>query len=103
KQNTRGYFTMSKAHEAVVTLQEKNHREVPFQKEFLQATDEFLTTIEPFLEEQSEYMDHHLLDLLVEPERIFQFRVPWQDDEGAWRVNRGYRVQFNSAMGPYKG
>ncbi|HLQ40946.1 MAG TPA: NADP-specific glutamate dehydrogenase, partial [Tetragenococcus sp.] len=94
---------MSKAHEAVVTLQEKNHREVPFQKEFLQATDEFLTTIEPFLEEHPEYIDHHILDLLVEPERILQFRVPWQDDEGTWRVNRGYRVQFNSAMGPYKG
>src|SRR5699024_9764732 len=57
----------------------------------------------PFLEEHPEYIDHHILDLLVEPERILQFRVPWQDDEGTWRVNRGWRVQFNSAIGPYKG
>lgn len=45
----------------------------------------------------------NILELLTEPERVIQFRVPWQDDEGNWRVNRGYRIQYNSAIGPYKG
>ena len=50
-----------------------------------------------------EYIEKNILELLTEPERVIQFRVPWQDDEGNWRVNRGYRIQYNSAIGPYKG
>ena len=50
-----------------------------------------------------EYIEKNILELLTEPERIIQFRVPWQDDKGNWRVNRGYRIQYNSAIGPYKG
>lgn len=75
----------------------------PNQEEFLQAVDEFLPTIIPFLEEHPEYVEKNILGILIEPERLFQFRVPWQDDNGNWQVNRGYRVQFNSAIGPYKG
>ena len=73
------------------------------QTEFLQAVDEFLSTVTPFLEKHPEYEANNLLALLTEPERLLQFRVPWQDDEGQWQVNRGYRIQFNSALGPYKG
>ena len=73
------------------------------QTEFLQAIDEFLPTIIPFLEKHPEYIESNLVDLLTEPERFIQFRVPWQDDQGNWQVNRGYRIQFNSALGPYKG
>ena len=56
-----------------------------------------------FLDTHPEYIEKNILELLTEPERIIQFRVPWQDDKGNWRVNRGYRIQYNSAIGPYKG
>src|SRR5699024_10196496 len=59
--------------------------------------------VTPFLEKHPEYEANNLLALLTEPERLLQFRVPWQDDEGQWQVNRGYRIQLNSALGPYKG
>lgn len=94
---------MSKTHEAVLAVKEQIHSKDSNQTEFLQAVDEFLATVEPFLEKHPEYLEKHILDMIVEPERILQFRVPWQDDQGQWRVNRGYRVQFNSAIGPYKG
>lgn len=55
------------------------------------------------LDTHPEYIEKNILELLTEPERVIQFRVPWQDDEGNWRVNRGYRIQYNSAIGPYKG
>ncbi|MDT2827822.1 MAG: NADP-specific glutamate dehydrogenase [Enterococcus viikkiensis] len=75
----------------------------PNQEEFLQAVEEFLPSVIPFLEEHPEYVEKNILELILEPERMIQFRVPWQDDAGNWQVNRGYRVQFNSALGPYKG
>ena len=62
-----------------------------------------METVVPFLEEHPEYVDQNLLAIITEPERLVQFRVPWQDDNGNWQVNRGYRIQFNSALGPYKG
>lgn len=71
--------------------------------EFIQAIEEFLPTLEAYLEDHTEIIEHNLLSLIVEPERLIQFRVPWQDDEGHWQVNRAYRVQYNSAIGPYKG
>ena len=73
------------------------------QPEFIQATSEVLTTLQPALDAHPEYERAGLLERLVEPERVVIFRVPWVDDEGKVQVNRGYRVQFNSAIGPYKG
>ncbi|MBM6952394.1 NADP-specific glutamate dehydrogenase [Enorma phocaeensis] len=73
------------------------------QPEFLQAATEVLETIEPAVEAHPEYEQASLLERLVEPERIIMFRVPWVDDEGKVQVNRGYRIEFNSAIGPYKG
>lgn len=80
-------------------LKEK-HADKP---EFLQAAQEFLPTLEPYLDEHPEIEEHNILGLITEPERMIQFRVPWQDDEGGWRVNLAWRVQYNSALGPYKG
>lgn len=94
---------MTKTRDFITAVQEEIHNKDPHQTEFLQAVDEFLSTVEPFLEKHPEYEENNLLSILTEPERILQFRVPWQDDKGNWRVNRGYRIQFNSALGPYKG
>ena len=73
------------------------------QKEFLQAVTEVLDSLRPVIEAEPAYEKAGLLERLVEPERAILFRVPWVDDEGKPHVNRGYRVQFNSAIGPYKG
>ncbi len=73
------------------------------QPEFIQAVSEVLTSIEPAIEAHPEYEEAALLERIVEPERAILFRVPWVDDNGKVQVNRGYRVQFNSALGPYKG
>ncbi|MCL2695963.1 MAG: NADP-specific glutamate dehydrogenase [Clostridiales bacterium] len=71
--------------------------------EFIQAVDEVLLSLEPAIEAHPEYEKLGLLERLVEPERVVSFRVPWMDDKGQARVNRGFRVQFSSAIGPYKG
>ncbi len=71
--------------------------------EFIQAATEVLETIEPALKAHPEYEDAAILERLIEPERVVTFRVPWVDDQGKVQVNRGYRVEFNSAIGPYKG
>jgi len=73
------------------------------QTEFIQAVEEVLTTLAPVIDLHPEYQENAILERLVEPERIIMFSVPWIDDKGIIRVNRGYRVQFNSAIGPYKG
>ena len=73
------------------------------QPEFLQAVKEVLTTLAPVIEANPAYQANAILERIVEPERTIIFRVPWIDDKGIVRVNRGYRVQFNSAIGPYKG
>ncbi len=75
----------------------------PDQPEFHQAVKEVLSTIEPVMEKHPEWLKAGIVDRLVEPERQIMFRVPWVDDQGNVRVNRGFRVQFNSAIGPYKG
>ena len=75
----------------------------PDQPEFQQAVFEVLECLKPLLLESPEYADNALLERLVEPERVLAFRVPWEDDEGNVRVNRGFRVQHSSAIGPYKG
>ena len=71
--------------------------------EFLQAVHEVAETVIPFIEKNPKYQDKKLLERMVEPERTLMFRVPWVDDSGETQVNRGYRVEFNSAIGPYKG
>lgn len=73
------------------------------ENEFYQAIFEVLESIEPVIEAHPEYIKSGVLDMLLEPERVIKFRVPWTDDNGNVHVNRGYRVQFNSAIGPYKG
>ena len=75
----------------------------PEQPEFLQAATEILGTLQPCVDAHPEYEEAALLERLVEPERVIMFRVPWVDDSGKVQVNRGYRVEFNSAIGPYKG
>lgn len=75
----------------------------PNQPEFFEAASTLLNTITPVFEKHPEYVKANVLGRLVEPERAIQFAVPWQDDQGSIQVNRGFRVQFNSAIGPYKG
>ncbi len=90
---------MSYVQRVLAELEAKN----PAQPEFIQAVTEVLTTLEPVIERHPEYEKEALLERIVEPERQIMFRVPWVDDKGNVQVNRGYRVQFNSAIGPYKG
>jgi glutamate dehydrogenase (NADP+) len=75
----------------------------PGEKEFHQAVKEVLETLAPVLEKNPQYMKAKILERIVEPERVVTFRVPWQDDKGEFHVNRGFRVEYNSAIGPYKG
>lgn len=75
----------------------------PGEPEFLQAVSEVLESLRPVIEQHPEYQEACLLERLVEPERVIMFRVPWIDDKGHYQVNRGFRIQFNSAIGPYKG
>ncbi|MFH1743838.1 MAG: NADP-specific glutamate dehydrogenase [bacterium] len=75
----------------------------PAQPEFHQAVKEVLESLGPVLDRHSKYEKHCILERLVEPERVIMFRVPWTDDKGNDRINRGYRIEFSSAIGPYKG
>ena len=75
----------------------------PDDKEFIQAVTEVFTSLEPVAEKHPEYIENGIFERIVEPERQIIFRVPWVDDNGKVQVNRGYRVEFNSAIGPYKG
>ena len=75
----------------------------PAQPEFHQAVDEVVVSLVPCLEKHPEYLEHKILERMVEPDRVFIFRVPWQDDKGEIHVQRGFRVEFNNAIGPYKG
>lgn len=78
-------------------------RRNPYQAEFHQAVREVVSSIMPFVNDNSRYHDAQILERMTEPDRIVTFRVTWEDDEGNIRVNRAWRVQFNSAIGPYKG
>ncbi len=78
-------------------------RRDPNQPEFHQAVWEVLESLEPVLEAHPEYVDAGIVERIVEPERLIHFRVPWVDDSGVVQTNRGFRIQFNSAIGPYKG
>ncbi len=91
---------MSKYTEKVLKdLRKRN----PWEKEFIQAATEILESLSLIVEKEPKYEKHKILERLVEPERIITFRVVWMDDKGRPQVNRGYRVQYNSAIGPYKG
>ncbi|MCI4128862.1 NADP-specific glutamate dehydrogenase [Bacillus haynesii] len=93
-QTARDYVT-----QAYETVQKRNL----YESEFLQAVKEIFDSLVPVLARHPKYIEHRILERIAEPERMITFRVPWVDDEGSIRVNRGFRVQFNSAIGPYKG
>ena len=90
---------MSYVSEQLELLKKKN----PGEPEFIQAATEVLTSLEPVIQQNPQYEAAGILERIVEPERQIMFRVPWVDDNGKIQVNRGFRVQFNSAIGPYKG
>ena len=94
---------MSIQNEYLSGLMERVVRRNPAEPEFHQAVQEVLASLVPVVEAKPEYIKEGVMDCLVEPERIIKFRVPWEDDQGNIHVNRGFRVQFNSAIGPYKG
>jgi glutamate dehydrogenase (NADP+) len=88
---------------AVDKFMELVERRNPHQPEFYQAVYEVALNVIPFIEEHPQYKKAAILERIIEPERMIIFRVPWIDDNGNYRVNRGYRIQMNSAIGPYKG
>ncbi|EKO3780827.1 NADP-specific glutamate dehydrogenase [Vibrio metschnikovii] len=90
---------MTYIHNTIVKLQKTS----PAQAEFYQAVEEILDSLQPILETNDKYKQHAIIERIVEPERQIMFRVPWVDDQGQVQVNKGYRVEFNSALGPYKG
>lgn len=90
---------MTYVHETIVALQ----RSSPAQTEFYQAVEKVLESLRAVLETREKYRHHAIIERIVEPERQIMFRVPWMDDHGNIHVNKGYRVEFNSALGPYKG
>ncbi|MEM7037924.1 MAG: NADP-specific glutamate dehydrogenase, partial [Bacteroidota bacterium] len=75
----------------------------PHEAEFLQAVEEVVHSVQPVLDRHPEFRKHKVLERMIEPERVIMFRVPWVDDNGDIQVNRGFRIQMNSAIGPYKG
>ncbi len=94
-------MTSGKAY--VTSVFEKVKDQNAHEAEFLQAVEEVFESLVPVFDKYPKYIEENLLERLVEPERIVSFRVPWVDDKGQVQVNRGYRVQFSSAIGPYKG
>lgn len=91
--------TTAYVEQVLETVKKRN----PGEPEFLQAVTEVLRSITPALDRHPEYVESQILERIVEPERVVMFRVPWMDDQGRVQVNRGFRVQFSSAIGPYKG
>lgn len=94
---------MSIKNKYLAGLMERVIKRNPNEPEFHQAVEEMLETLDPVADRHPEYIEKGVFDMIVEPERVIKFRVPWMDDNGNIQVNRGYRVQFNSAIGPYKG
>jgi len=89
--------------DAVSAFMEKVKARDPDQPEFHQAVHEVVSSLMPFIQKNPKYQKHLILERIVEPERVIMFRVPWVDDKGDIRVNRGFRIEMNSAIGPYKG
>jgi glutamate dehydrogenase (NADP+) len=90
-------------HEQVQNFMNEVTAQNPHEPEFIQAVQEVAETVIPFIANHPKYAKEQILKRMVEPERVIMFRVPWTDDQGDVQVNRGYRVEFNSAIGPYKG
>lgn len=95
--------TTSNAQQYVDGVFEKLKTKNAHQSEFLQAAEEIFISLVPVFEQHPEYIQHNILERIVEPDRIISFRVAWQDDQNQVQVNRGYRVQYNNVIGPYKG
>ena len=87
----------------VKTVYENLEKKYPHQKEFLQAAKEVLESLEPIVSKDPDIERYAILERITEPERMITFKVTWVDDNGKIHVNTGYRCQFNSAIGPYKG
>ena len=94
---------MTRGKEYVAGVFEKVKAQNSHEAEFLQAVEEVFDSLVPVFDKYPQYIEENILERLVEPERVLSFRVPWVDDQGQVQVNRGYRVQFSSAIGPYKG
>jgi|TARA_R110000737_G_C14624685_1_gene494465 glutamate dehydrogenase (NADP+) len=94
---------MSKYQAQVDAFMEKVKAKNGHETEFIQAVHEVAEAVIPFIEENPRYKKENILERIVEPERTIMFKVPWMDDAGNYQVNRGYRIEFNSAIGPYKG
>ena len=90
---------MTYIHDTITRLQHSS----PAQAEFYQAVEEVLESIGPVLEADDRYRRHSIIERITEPERQIMFRVPWVDDAGNVQVNKGYRIEFSSTLGPYKG
>jgi len=88
---------------SIEKFMEKVHQKNPGEKEFHQAVHEVVDSLWGFLEENNHYLHARVLERMIEPERVVQFRIPWRNDIGEIQINRGFRVEFNSAIGPYKG
>ena len=99
----RKVYIMSFKNQYLNELMARVEKRNPNEPEFHQTVREVLESIEPVLEQSPEYIESGVIERMVEPERIIKFRVPWVDDNGKVQVNRGFRIQFNSAIGPYKG
>ena len=84
----------------LLTVLKQRHSNEP---EFIQAVEEFWEDIAPLYDENSTYQSLNLFERLTNPDRVIQFRINWEDDAGHVQVNRGWRIQFNNALGPYKG
>ncbi|MHC4767936.1 MAG: Glu/Leu/Phe/Val dehydrogenase dimerization domain-containing protein, partial [Planctomycetota bacterium] len=91
--------TSSIVDDFMARVEERN----PHEPEFLQAVREVVSSLVVVIQKHPEYRKARILERVVEPERVIQFRIPWMDDAGEIHVNRGFRVEFNSALGPYKG
>ena len=95
---------MSHPHQAHIdAFMDRVRASNPNEPEFLQAVQEVAETVIPFIEANPKYKQHRILERIVEPERTIIFRVPWTNDAGEVQVNRGFRVEYNSAIGPNKG
>ena len=92
-----------KASSVIQSVYDQVIKRNPGETEFHQAVKEVLDSLQPVLDKHPEYVKAKILDRMVEPERQIIFRIPWQDDKGEFQVNRGFRIEFNSALGPYKG
>lgn len=93
----------SNAKEYIDSVYNQLKSKYAYQPEFLQAVEEVFSTLVPVFEQHPEFIEHNILSRIVEPDRIISFRVTWQDDQNRVHVNKGYRVQFNNVIGPYKG